>query len=186
MKRYLAPDTIEKFVTNNKQYPFKEIGKSVNDRPIYGLQIGGGQQKVLLWSQMHGNESTGTKAVFDLLNYLQSNDLFAQIITKEITLKIIPILNPDGAQQYTRKNANEIDLNRDAVERVAKESRVLRQQLDHFQPDFCFNMHDQRTIFGISGTKNPATISFLAPSEEETRKVTTNRKQAMHLSLIHI
>ena len=45
------------------------------------------------------------------------------MITKEITLKIIPILNPDGAQQYTRKNANEIDLNRDAVERVAKESQ---------------------------------------------------------------
>ena len=69
---------------------------------------------------MHGNESTGTKAVFDLLNYLQSNDLFAQMITKEITLKIIPILNPDGAQQYTRKNANEIDLNRDAVEELQR------------------------------------------------------------------
>ena len=181
--RWITLDHIQRTFDKHLQngVMINDIGRSEKNRPIYELSFGTGAVKVLIWTQMHGNESTGTKAVFDLLNYLQSNDLFAQMITKEITLKIIPILNPDGAQQYTRKNANEIDLNRDAVEIVAKESRVLRQLLDHFQPDFCFNMHDQRTIFGVSGTKNPATISFLAPSEEETRKVTANRKKAMHV-----
>ena len=117
--------TFDKHLQNGVM--INDIGRSEKDRPILELSFGTGAVKVLIWTQMHGNESTGTKAVFDLLNYLQSNDLFAQMITKEITLKIIPILNPDGAQRYTRKNANEIDLNRDAVERVAKESRVLRE-----------------------------------------------------------
>ena len=97
------------------------------------------------------------------------------------SIKIIPILNPDGAEHYTRVNAHAIDLNRDAVDINAKESQLLRTVLEEFCPDFCFNLHDQRTIFGVEGTKNPATISFLAPSEEETRKVTPTRKKTMNV-----
>ena len=89
------------------------------------------------------------------------------------------MLNPDGSQAYTRVNANNVDLNRDAVNRVAKESNLLRDTLEEFNPQFCFNLHDQRTIFGVEGTKNPATISFLAPSEEETRALTKGRIQTM-------
>jgi hypothetical protein len=102
-------------------------------------------------------------------------------ILEECTLVFIPMLNPDGSQAYTRVNANNIDLNRDAVDRVAKESNLLRNFLEEFDPQFCFNLHDQRTIFGVEGTKNPATISFLAPSEEETRALTTGRKQTMNV-----
>jgi len=91
------------------------------------------------------------------------------------------MLNPDGAEAYTRINANGVDLNRDAVDLSAKESKLLRKELDKFKPDFCFNLHDQRTIFGVEGTVNPATISFLAPSEEETRKITTGRKETMNV-----
>jgi hypothetical protein len=89
------------------------------------------------------------------------------------------MLNPDGALAYTRVNANKIDLNRDAVNRIAKESKLLRSILESFHPQFCFNLHDQRTIFGVEGTKNPATISFLAPSEEITRSLTKGRIQTM-------
>jgi hypothetical protein len=91
------------------------------------------------------------------------------------------MLNPDGSQVYTRVNANDIDLNRDAVARVAKESTILRDFIDEFNPQFCFNLHDQRTIFGVEGTKNPATISFLAPSEEPTRALTQGRIQTMNV-----
>jgi hypothetical protein len=131
---------------------------------------------------MHGNESTGTKALFDLFNcFLNANENQFSTILKECTLVFIPMLNPDGALAYTRVNANKIDLNRDAVGRIAKESKLLRKILDEFNPQFCFNLHDQRTIFGVEGTKNPATISFLAPSEEETRAITKGRKQTMNV-----
>ena len=159
-----------------------KIGESEINRSIYEFTLGTGAKKILIWSQMHGNESTGTKAIFDLLNFLNSNaDPIAKGILSHCTLKIIPILNPDGAVAYTRLNANKVDLNRDAVKRVAKESKLLRERLDSFEPDFCFNMHDQRTIFGVTGTNKPATISFLAPSEEETRQVTKGRKKTMNV-----
>ncbi|UAM99346.1 DUF2817 domain-containing protein [Polaribacter litorisediminis] len=163
-------------------FEIKQLGFSEYKRPIYTLKIGSGNKRILLWSQMHGNESTATKALFDVFNcFSNATEPVLETILKECTLIFIPMLNPDGAQAYTRVNGNNIDLNRDAVQRAAKESKLLRAILEEFAPQFCFNLHDQRTIFGVEGTKNPATISFLAPSEEETRALTKGRKQTMNV-----
>ncbi|PQJ72939.1 zinc carboxypeptidase [Polaribacter butkevichii] len=162
------------------KFEVSQIGTSEENRPIHQLKIGNGSKKILLWSQMHGNESTGTRALFDLFNcILNSTDAVFTKILEECTLVFIPMLNPDGAQAFTRVNANNVDLNRDAVDRVATESKLLRSILEEFNPQFCFNLHDQRTIFSVEGTKNPATISFLAPSEEITRGLTKGRIATM-------
>ena len=160
----------------------KILGESVNGIPIYKISFGNGAKRILIWSQMHGNESTGTKAIFDLFEFLSNPGELSQIkndILENCTLIIVPMLNPDGAILYTRENAEEVDLNRDAVDLKAKESVLLRDLLNELKPHFCFNLHDQRTIFNVSGTKNPATISFLAPSEEITRKITKGRTETM-------
>lgn len=161
----------------------EEIGVSEEGRPIYKLKFGHGEKRILIWSQMHGNESTGTKALFDFFNTIElffKSD-FIQNILSNCTFEVIPMLNPDGSLLYTRFNANKIDLNRDAVDQKAVESKLLRKVLDEFNPHFCFNLHDQRTIFGVAATKNPATISFLAPSEEKERKITEGRKETMNV-----
>ena len=170
------------FLKHQEVFEIKQLGSSEQQRPIYNLKIGTGKKRILLWSQMHGNESTGTKALFDIFNcFSNCTEEEFKIILRECTLVFIPMLNPDGSQAYTRVNANNIDLNRDAVDRVAKESNLLRAFLEDFNPQFCFNLHDQRTIFGVEDTKNPATISFLAPSEEETRALTKGRIQTMNV-----
>jgi len=175
-------DILPLFKKHEKKFTIRTIGTSEQHRAIYSFTIGNGPKKILLWSQMHGNESTGTRAMFDLFNcFSYANDFFLEKILKECTLTFVPILNPDGAEKYTRVNANGIDLNRDAVNRVAKESKVLRSLLEKLKPSFCFNLHDQRTIFNVEGTKNTATISFLAPSEEESRSITSGRKETMNV-----
>ncbi len=181
--KWITFKNIEPLLNKHKGvFQIKQLGFSEQERPIYTLKIGSGKKKILLWSQMHGNESTGTKALFDLFNcFSNSSENVFKTILQECTLLFIPMLNPDGAQAYTRINANEIDLNRDAVNRTAKESKLLRKTLEKFNPQFCFNLHDQRTIFGVEGTKNTATISFLAPSEEETRALTKGRKETMNV-----
>jgi len=175
--------TYQNIVPLLNKHSSKKIGSSENKIPIHQIKIGTGKKRIFIWSQMHGNESTGTKAVFDFINYLYQykNTETVQTILKECTLLFVPMLNPDGALAYTRVNANQIDLNRDAVDRKAKESQLLRSVLEDFNPKFCFNLHDQRTIFGVEGTQNPATISFLAPSEEETRAITKGRKETMNV-----
>lgn len=182
--RRIVFDTIEPLIKalDADLFGVELIGSSENDIPIYSIKIGNGQKKVLLWSQMHGNESTGTKALFDLFKWFANpgilNEERARILD-ECTLLFVPMLNPDGSSAFTRVNANDVDLNRDAVDLKAKESKLLRNVLESFNPQFCFNLHDQRTIFNVEGTKNPATISFLAPSEEVERKLTKGRKETM-------
>ena len=157
------------------------LGRSEIGLPIYGVKIGSGPKRILLWSQMHGNESTTTKALFDLFNYLKLEDFNAFLGT--CTLFIIPILNPDGAKAYTRLNANKVDLNRDAINRSQKESIILRSVFNEFKPHYCFNLHGQRTIFSAGKSNNSSVISFLSPSEDAERTVTITRKKSM--SIIH-
>ncbi len=159
------------------------IGHSENGIPVYKISIGNGKVKVLIWSQMHGNESTGTKALFDLFKFFESDEVEYKAITAAIlsncSLEIITVLNPDGAIKFTRENAQNIDLNRDVLDKKAVESNLLRETLDNFKPEFCFNLHDQRTLFNVAGTGNPATLSFLAPSEDIDRTITQGRKETM-------
>ncbi len=180
--RYLTLDHIEpllnKLNTNNQ---VSVIGKSVLGQPIYSHQIGTGRTRIYLWSQMHGNESTTTKALFDFINVLNSGSEFAQKMLATFTFYSIPILNPDGAKLYTRENANKIDLNRDSQNLTQPESNVLREVFERFKPHFCFNLHDQRTIFGAGETGKPATVSFLAPSYNEEREINENRLKAINV-----
>ena len=182
--RYLPFSRLEPELEKLKgSFKVLEIGKSHLNIPIYSVKVGKGPVKVLAWSQMHGNESTTTKAVMDLLNLfrLQKDNKQINSILSSCTLLLIPMLNPDGANRYTRENVNKVDLNRDAHDQQEVESRVLRQCYENFQPDYCFNLHDQRTIFSAGNHPTPATLSFLAPSQDEERSISPTRKKAMQI-----
>ncbi len=180
--RYVIANDIELYIKNGiKTGKVETIGKSVLKVPIKMFVFGTGKKKVLMWSQMHGNEATTTKAVFDLMNFLEGKSTVAQKFLTECSLFIIPMLNPDGAKAYTRVNANKVDLNRDAQDRSEPESRVLRNIYDKIQPDYCFNLHDQRTIYNVGNTEVPASVSFLAPAHDEARTISKTRAISMQL-----
>ncbi len=178
--RYITLDSLTSCLSNLSQSR-TQIGSSVNGIPIYAFKLGNGKNKVFMWSQMHGNESTTTKAVCDIINYLQSDEALASTILRHCTLMVVPILNPDGALVYTRENINKVDLNRDAKNLTQPESNALRSLFESFKPDFCFNLHDQRTLFSAGHTNKPATVSFLSPASNKERHITPTREVAMKL-----
>lgn len=177
--RYITNSHIEKCFHNFPKSIISTLGYSVEERPIYSMKFGTGPIKILLWSQMHGNESTTTKALYDCFNLFETENDISKNILKCCTLMVIPVLNPDGAEKYTRLNANLIDLNRDAQDLSQPESKVLRDVYTDFKPDFCFNLHGQRTIYSVGDTNNMATLSFLSPAQDQERSLTPNRKVAM-------
>ncbi len=178
--RYVALYHIEPILLKLKEEGKVDVlGESVLGKPIYVYRNGEGKTRVMMWSQMHGNESTTTKAVLDFFNFLDSEA--GKRLKDKFTFCIIPMLNPDGAEVWTRNNANDVDLNRDSQELTQPESRILRDCIEDFKPNLCFNLHDQRTIFGVKGTNNPATVSFLAPSYNEEKEINENRKKAMEV-----
>ncbi len=180
--RYITLDQVlpilEKYNFDNN---LKKIGNSVLEKPIYRYDFGSGKTKILIWSQMHGNESTATKAIADFIGFLNTNKEWSEKIKEKFTIRIIPILNPDGAEAYTRENANIVDLNRDSNDLSQPESKLLREEYETLKPDLCLNLHDQRTIFGVGNTNKPATVSFLAPSFDETQTYNTTRLKAISI-----
>lgn len=153
----------------------KKLGTSIEGRSISMISLGTGKTAVLLWSQMHGDESTATMAIFDLLNYFKTNK---DLLTK-INLHFIPMLNPDGAEQFNRRNAIGIDLNRDAVRLQSPESRILKAARDSLNADFGFNLHDQSKYYNAENTEKPATISLLAPAYNQEKSINEVRGNAM-------
>jgi hypothetical protein len=181
--RYITLNDIEPLLLKfNSVSQVNIIGESVLGKPIYSYELGLGKTKVLLWSQMHGNESTTTKALFDFLNLLNGSSELAKDLLNEFTFCCLPMLNPDGALLYTRENANKIDLNRDAQNLTQPESKLLRSTFERFNPHYCYNLHDQRTIYGVeSDTIKPATVSFLAPAYNENRDINEVRTKAIQV-----
>src|SRR5690606_11304713 len=51
----------------------EEVGRSAEGRPLYLVRFGSGPTTVLLWSQMHGDESTATMALADIFNLFARN-----------------------------------------------------------------------------------------------------------------
>lgn len=160
---------------------YESVGRSVNDREVGMYRFGKGPLKVLMWSQMHGNETTTTRALTDVISFLNANKRVLEELSTQLQVYLIPVLNPDGATAYTRVNANGVDLNRDAQKRSQPESGILREVYERIGPDICLNLHDQRTIFSAGHQPKPATISFLSPSCDKERTVNSTRKTSMQL-----
>lgn len=181
--RYINLNHLKSLLNQNLKFGSIEItGFSENNLPIHIIKMGAGPKKMLFWSQMHGNESTTTKAIFDLIRFLEnSSDPVVSQILDRATLYIIPMLSPDGALAYTRLNYNAVDLNRDAQDLTQKESTILRQVINDVKPDLAFNLHGQRTIYSAGNTDKSAVVSFLSPAGDADRTVTNSRKKAMQV-----
>jgi len=163
------------------------IGESVENRTIYGVRVGSGKTRVLLWSQMHGDESTATRALFDIFNFFAASDEHNELrkqIFDNLELLFIPMLNPDGAERNQRENAYNIDINRDARKFTTPEGQILRDQTKNFAPHFSFNLHDQESYYSAGTTPYPAAISFLAPPPDAQESVTDSRRRAMQLIVL--
>ncbi|MHA3046099.1 M14 family zinc carboxypeptidase [Riemerella anatipestifer] len=176
--RYISPEKLFVFLKEKYGNVLEQIGTSPMGRPIYMMSIGKGKTKVVAWSQMHGNESTATLAMLDLLESLEYDPALAEELWQEIKLDFIWMLNPDGSAVWTRRNALDIDINRDFVKESSLEMRLLKEIVLNGDYHYALNLHDQRTIFTTDAV-HPATLSFLAPSENIEREVTENRKKSM-------
>lgn len=176
--RYISPHELVKFLQQNLSDYVTEIGTSYLGKPIYKLRLGNGAIKVLAWSQMHGNESNATHAMLDLLESFKTEKQLEAELFSKITLDFIFMLNPDGSEKWIRRNALDIDLNRDFLKLSSKEFPILKNTAENGQYHYALNLHEQRTVFSTD-CENPATLSFLAPSENVEREVTATRKKAM-------
>ena len=159
-------------------------GRSGEGREIRLLQYGDGPTRVLMWSQMHGDEATATQALVDLVHYLHaaSDEARPRRWTEQLTLLMVPMLNPDGAERFQRQNAFGIDVNRDARALATPEGQTLKGLRDRWQPQFGFNLHDQNVRTRVGSTERLAAISLLAPPPDADATPTESYLRAKYLA----
>ncbi|MCM8567888.1 M14 family metallopeptidase [Gramella jeungdoensis] len=176
---------IEKF-KERPGFEFNKVGESIEGRSLNLISLGNGETDVFLWSQMHGDESTATMAILDILNFFDSKEFENEkdVILKNLRIHFLPMLNPDGAEVFTRRNALGVDVNRDALRLQSPESRTLKRVRDSLDADFGFNLHDQSRYYNAERTAEPASISFLAPAFNYEKDINEVRSNAMKLIVI--
>lgn len=184
--REIVAEMRELVSRGNELFSMNEIGKSVEGRSIYQMSFGRGQKKILLWSQMHGDESTATLGLMDVFNMLvedQGKESWISEMLEQTTVFVIPMLNPDGAERIQRHTSVQIDMNRDARELITPEARILREAQRRLKPSFGFNLHDQ-VLSSVGVTPKVAALSLLAPALDEKRSTPPVRLRAMRIAAL--
>ncbi|RPJ84669.1 MAG: peptidase M14 [Acidobacteria bacterium] len=158
-------------------FSLEEIGRSVEGRSINHLWFGRGRFHVLLWSQMHGDEATATPALLQMAEYVGRHRADAPVrrLLEQLTVHMVPMLNPDGARRYQRRNAQGLDVNRDALLLQSPEGRALKALRDRLKPALGFNLHNQNWRTSAGKTGKPASFSLLAVAFDEARTMTPGR-----------
>lgn len=176
---------LQKYLEGLKKRGIKvdEVGRSFANREIYQIEWGKGPLKIFLWSQMHGDEPTATSALIDIFTVLDKkrDKQWVKSLEKTVTLRVVPMLNPDGAELYTRRNLQGIDINRDAHDLKTPEAQLLKKLRDDWSPEIGFNLHNQNSLTTVGQTPKQAAISFLVVYGDEARTATEGHERNKRL-----
>ena len=97
------PKELVKFVAPT----FLTLGKTVRGRDITATIYGSGAKRVLIFGGIHGDEQHTTVVARAL-----AVNINTETLPSNLTLVIVPDVNPDGLMVATRVNANGVDINR--------------------------------------------------------------------------
>jgi predicted aconitase with swiveling domain len=131
------------------------IGTSVEGRSLVLLRFGdpnGGESgsgeklKVLMYAQQHGNEPSGKEAAIALARDIATG-AFTDFLGS-VDFYLIPQINPDGSEKKQRRNAGEMDLNRDHLTLSSPEVAALHSVYNELLPEVTLDVHE----YGFAGS----------------------------------
>ena len=188
-KRRFSASTWENLInawSASPHFTVTQIGQTTELRPIHEVRFGVGPIPIIAWSQMHGDEATATMALADIFRFLTLDTaeyrLIREKLHQKISIYVIPRLNADGAERWTRETALGIDMNRDAQAQNSVEARLLSSWADSKKPLFAFNLHDQNRLYSVGNSAHQTHIAFLATAGDEAGTWTPSRRRAAQLA----
>jgi murein peptide amidase A len=151
----------------------------VEGRAIEAHVRGSGRATVLLLATIHGDETAGTPLLHSFLERSRSEPAWLA----ECTAIVVPTLNPDGVARGTRRNANDVDLNRNfpAANRLGEErhgpfplseaeTRFLARLLAEHPPDRIVSFHQPLDLIDWDGPGEALARAMARVSSLPARK----------------
>lgn len=160
-----------------------KAGSSMEGRTLWAARLGTGPARILVWARQHGDEPICSAAALNALSYLlrRPDDPAARAILDGSTILLLPLMNPDGAQRFTRRNAQGIDVNRDARQSMTLEGQTLRRLKDEFSPSIAFNLHDMKPRKSTSSEHELVVLAVQAGPFDEWGGDNEVRRQGKRL-----
>ena len=94
-------------------------------------------------ANVHGGEESGTESSLQLLYELADrDDCVTDTILENTIVVILPVQNPDGRDADTRRNAYDIDMNRDWFARTQPETDAKLELLRQYPPVLDLDVHE--------------------------------------------
>ena len=147
----------------------RSIGSSREGRDLFALFFSRQQPMdapreskltVLISCQQHGNEPSGKEAALELARELVVDD---GGLLDHLDLILVPQVNPDGSEAGTRRNAADVDLNRNYVILSEPEARALYDFFLDWMPQVTLDVHEtnvSKTSWMSVGYLKDATEQF--------------------------
>lgn len=145
--------------------------------PILSVRSrGGGDKTLLVLAGVHGNEHAGLLAVPPILEAWSS---------ARVRLVVVTPVNPVGAAELSRFNAEGYDVNRDFVRFGTPEARVVRDVFARERPDFVISLHEgpQDATFMFANRFVDATLARALCDALEAGGTTLAKKDYFGLTL---
>ncbi|MFN8255482.1 MAG: M14 family zinc carboxypeptidase [Bacteroidales bacterium] len=123
------------------------IGKSVQNRDLYALKFSisefgtdNKKLKVIFFAQQHGNEQSGKEGALLLAERLTKPEY--RYLFEKIDLAIVPQMNPDGSEINSRRNGNNMDLNRNHMIMTEPEVVALHRFYEKYMFEVNMDVHE--------------------------------------------
>ena len=165
---------LEKIDQITNQVEMKIIGKSVEGRDLPLVMISGdktfgshreNKPVVFFFAQQHGNEPSGKEAALILIRELAVGKLIN--LLKDLDVLIMPMVNADGGEKGQRRNANNMDLNRNHAILSEPEVLAVHDVFQDWMPEVTLDVHEYNAI-----SRQWISHGFVKDAEEMLDRVT--------------
>jgi hypothetical protein len=95
--------------------------------------------RVFFYAQQHGDEVSGKDALLYLVRDIARDPA---LLPADVDLWVMPMVNPDGAEAGTRRNAAGADLNRDHLVLEQPETQALHRVVRRVRPHLAVDGHE--------------------------------------------
>ena len=130
-------------------------------------------RRLFVICRQHGDEPASTEAMLKLIEDLvKSDDEATADLLKKVSFYIVPMMNPDGADSYVRRNANKADLNRDWLTLSQPETICVRAAIESVIPDVLIDEHElsptnrDNDFVETAGLASGASAELVAESKQ--------------------
>jgi hypothetical protein len=171
--------------TSNGLVSVASAGTSGEGRQLFYATVGTGPTTFWLQARIHGNELHSTEAALQILDHLASGSPAARLIRQNLTVVVIPMYNPDGAEANIRGSVtpNRVDLNRDWENFAQPESVAFWKLWRDVTPQLALDLHHMGQAPIVDGTDELNQFQIGArsidPSRMTAQQWLTNRQMAM-------